>query len=229
MDTTSLNAQKRTTVRKGMNQLRRDGFLPAVLYGPAMEAVPLQLQAREAEKLLTRLQGTVLIDLLLDGEKHTAIVRELQRDVLLGDLLHVDFMAVAMDQMLTITVPITLVGAAPAASTGEYAVMAGISEVEVECLVRDMVNSLEISVEALDELGDTLTVANLNAPPGVTILSDPEDTVARVTYAGILETEEEEEEALELDAEDVEVIEKGKVPEKDEDAEAAAVQPQDAK
>ena len=209
-----------------MNQLRRDGFLPAVLYGPAMEAVPLQLQAHEAGQLLTRLQGTVLIDLLVEGEKHTVIVRELQRDVLRGDPLHVDFMAVAMDQMLTITVPITLVGVAPAASTGEYAVMAGISEVEVECLARDMVNSLEISVEALDELGDTLTVANLKVPPGVTILSDPEDTVARVTYAGILETEEEEEEeALELDAEDVEVIEKGKVPEEDE---AAAVQPQDA-
>ena len=227
MDTVSLNAQKRTTVRKGLNQLRRDGLLPAVLYGSAMEAVPLQLQAHEAGQMLTRLQGTVLIDLLVDGEKHTTIVRELQRDVLRGEPVHVDFMAVAMDQMLTISVPITLVGAAPAVATGEYAVMAGISEVEVECLARDMVNSLEISVEALDELGDTLTVTDLIVPPGVTILSDPQGTVARVSYAGILETEEEvEEDILELDAEDVEVIEKGKVAE-DED-EAASGQLEDA-
>jgi hypothetical protein len=122
-----------------------------------------------------------------------------------------------------------LVGESPAVVTGEYAVMAGISEVEVECLARDMVNSLEIGVEILDKLGDTLTVADLNAPLGVTILSDSEDTVARVVYAGILETEEEEqEEDLELDAEDVEVIEKGKVSEVDEGSEGAAEQPEGA-
>ncbi len=92
-----------------------------------------------------------------------------------------------------------------------------------------MVNALEVSVDGLSELGDTLTVADLTAPPGVTILSDAENTVARVAYAGILETEEEEEEeALELDADDVEVIEKGKIAEKDEDAEGAAEQPEEA-
>ncbi len=228
MDTASLKAQKRTTVRKGLNQLRREGLLPAVLYGASMEAVALQLQAHEAGQLLTRLQGTVLIDLLVDGEKHTAIVRELQRDVLRGDPLHVDFMAVAMDQTLTITVPITLVGEAPAIATGELAIMTGISAVEAECLAKDVVNVLEVSVDGLSELGDTLTVADLTAPPGVTILSDAENTVARVAYAGILETEEEEEEeALELDVEDVEVIEKGKVAKDDEDAEDAAAQPEE--
>ena len=225
MDTESLQAQKRTTVRKGLNQLRREGFLPAVLYGPSIEAMQLQLPAQEAGQLLTRLRGTVLIDLLVDGEKHTTIVRELQRDVLRGDLLHVDFMAVAMDQMLTISVPIKLVGESPVVVTGQYAVMAGISEVEVECFARDMVNSVEISVEALAELGDTLTVADLDAPPGVTILSNSNDTVARVAYAGILETEEEEkEDTLALDAEDVEVIEKGKVSDADEDAEGPSEQ-----
>lgn len=219
MDTLSLDAQKRTHVRKGINRLRREGLLPGVLYGPLMEAVPLQLPAHEAGKVLTRLQGTVLIDLLVDDEKYTVIVRELQRDVLRGDALHVDFMAVSMDQMLTITVPITLVGESPAVATGEYAVMSGVSEVQVECLARDMVNSLEISVEPLSELGDILSVADLISPQGVTILSDPEDTVARVTYAGTLETEDEEEVEemdLELDAADVEVIEKGKVIDEDE-------------
>lgn len=219
MDTLSLGAQKRTTVRKGLNRLRSEGLLPGVLYGPLMEAVPLQLHAHEAGKVLTRLQGTVLIDLLVDDEKHTVIVRELQRDVLRGDAVHVDFMAVSMDQMLTITVPITLVGESPAVETGEYAVMAGVSEVQVECLARDMVNSLEISVEPLSELGDIVSVSDLIAPQGVTILSDPEDTVARVTYAGILETEDEEEVEemdLELDAAGVEVIEKGKVTDEDE-------------
>ena len=216
METLSLTAQKRDTVRKGLNRLRREGFLPAVLYGPGVEAIPLQLPAHQAGQLLNRIRGTVLLELSVDGEKYTTIVRDLQRDVLLGTPLHVDFMAVAMDQKLTITVPIRLVGEAPAVATGEYAVMTGISEVEVECLPRDMVNSLEVSVDSLAELGDTLTVADVDAPPGVTIISDSGDNVARVAYAGILETEEEEEEdVFDLDAEDVEVIEKGKIDEED--------------
>ena len=216
METALLSAQKRDTVRKGLNRFRREGFLPGVLYGPGMEAIPLQLRAHEAGQFLNRLRGTVLIELSVDGEKYTTIVRELQRDVLLGDPVHVDFMAVAMDQKLTITVPIRLVGESPAVATGEYAVMTNISEVEVECFARDMVNSLEVSVDALAALGDTLTVADVDTPTGVTILSDAGDTVARVSYAGILETEEEEEEdVLELDAEDVEVIEKGKIDEDD--------------
>ena len=177
-----------------------------------MDPVALQLPAHEAGQLLTRLQGTVLIDLEVDGQTHTTIVRELQRDVLRGNPVHVDFMAVDMEQVLNIMVPINLVGESPAVATGEYAVMTSLYELEVECLPKDIINIIEVSVEGLTDLGDTILVSDVVVPEGINILTDLEESVARVAYAGIVEVEEEEEEeeGLELDAEDVEVIEKGK-------------------
>jgi len=213
MESTSLKAQTRTVITKGLNRLRRDGLLPGVLYGSNVDPVALQLPAHEAGQLLTRLQGTVLIDLEVDGQTHTTIVRELQRDVLRGHPVHVDFMAVDMEQVLTIMVPINLVGESPAVATGEYAVMTSLYELEVECLPKDIINIVEVSVEDLTDLGDTILVSDVVVPEGINILTDLEEAVARVAYAGIIEVEEEEEEeeGLELDAEDVEVIEKGKV------------------
>ena len=217
MDNASLEAQTRTVIGKGLNLLRRNGLLPGVLYGSKIEPIALQLPAHEAGQVLTRLQGTVLIDLELDGQSHTTIVRELQRDVLRGHPLHVDFMAVDMDQVLTITVPISLVGESPAVATGEYAVMTSLYDLEVECLPKDIINLIEVNVEDLTELGDTILVSDIDVAEGITILTDMEEAVARVAYAGIVEVEEEEEEedGLELDAEDVEVIEKGKVSDDD--------------
>ena len=212
MESTSLKAQTRTVISKGLNRLRRDGLLPGVLYGSNVDPVALQLPAHEAGQLLTRLQGTVLIDLEVDGQTHTTIVRELQRDVLRGNPVHVDFMAVDMEQVLNIRVPISLVGESPAVATGEYAVMTSLYELEVECLPKDIINIIEVSVEGLTDLGDTILVSDVGVPEGINILTDLEESVARVAYAGIVEVEEEEEEeeGLELDAEDVEVIEKGK-------------------
>ena len=121
-------------------------------------------------------------------------------------------MAVDMEQVLNIMVPINLVGESPAVATGEYAVMTSLYELEVECLPKDIINIIEVSVEGLTDLGDTILVSDVVVPEGINILTDLEESVARVAYAGIVEVEEEEEEeeGLELDAEDVEVIEKGK-------------------
>ena len=212
MESTLLKEQTRTVITKGLNRLRRDGLLPGILYGTDMNPVALQLPAHEAGQILTRLQGTVLIDLEVDGQNHTTIVRELQRDVLTGHPLHVDFMAVDMKQVLTITVPISLVGESPAVATGEYTVMTSLYDLEVECLPKDMINIIEVSVDGLTDLGDSILVSDVIVPEGIKILTDLEEAVARVAYAGIVEVEEEEEEeeGLELDAEDVEVIEKGK-------------------
>lgn len=212
MDKTLLKAEKRNVIGKGIKKLRRDGWLPAILYGPSLDPVAIQLSALEASNVLRRIQGTVLIDLEVEGNIHTTIVRDLQSDILRGNPTHVDFFAVDMLQKLTINVPISLVGESIADASGELAVMTNLFEVQVECLPNDIINVLEVDKESLTELGDTLIVADIEVPEGITILTDSNETVARVAYAGIIEVEEEveDEEALDIDAEDVEVIEKGK-------------------
>lgn len=209
METITMTGETRVTLRKGLGALRRSGYLPGVMYGAGTAPIPLQLKENHASQILNRLQGTVLIDLNLDGNVYKTVVREIQRDVLSGGVLHVDLMAVAMDQVLSMTIPIHLVGEAPAAATGEFAVITGLNEIEVECLPADIISSVEANVDSLSEMGDVLTVKHLVLPDEITVLTEQEEVIARVSYAFSVE-EEEEEEVSEIDAEDVEVIEKGR-------------------
>lgn len=221
MDTNKIEAETRTTVRKGVGRLRRKGKLPAVMYGPAADPVAIQLDAHDAAILLNRIQGTVLIDLEVDGKVHKTVVRETQRDVIRGNLLHIDFMKVAMDQTIVTTVPVTIVGEAPVLSQGDYMIVTLLNEVQIECLPGDLINNVDVSAEEFTDPNSVLTAGDLFLPKGITLLSAREDVIARVSYASRV-TEEEEAEDEVFDAEDFEVLERGK----DEEDDVAGGQPE---
>src|SRR5262245_46737689 len=110
MDTIELNATKRTVTGKQVGQLRREGKLPAVLYGPGLEPATIQLDAREATRAIRHLVGTQLINLNVEGQTKKVLLRELQRDALKGHYLHADFYAVDMNREIRVKIPINLVG-----------------------------------------------------------------------------------------------------------------------
>ena len=221
MDTNKIEAETRTAVRKGVGRLRRTGKLPAVMYGAAAEPVAIQLNSHDAAILLNRLQGTVLIDLEVDGKVHKTVVRETQRDVVRGNLLHIDFMKVAMDQTIVTTVPISIIGEAPVLSQGDYMIVTLLNEVQIECLPGDLIGNINISAEEFTDPDSVVSVGDLFIPKGITLLSSPEDVIARVSFASRV-TEEEEAEDEEFDAEDFEVLEHGK----DEEGDVAGEQPE---
>lgn len=221
MDTNKIEAETRTAVRKGVGRLRRTGKLPAVMYGAAAEPVAIQLNSHDAAILLNRLQGTVLIDLEVDGKVHKTVVRETQRDVVRGNLLHIDFMKVAMDQTIVTTVPISIIGEAPVLSQGDYMIVTLLNEVQIECLPGDLIGNINISAEEFADPDSIVSVGDLFMPKGITLLSSPEDVIARVSFASFV-TEEEEAEDEEFDAEDFEVLERGK----DEEGDVAGEQPE---
>ena len=221
MDTNKIEAETRTAVRKGVGRLRRTGKLPAVMYGAAAEPVAIQLNSHDAAILLNRLQGTVLIDLEVDGKVHKTVVRETQRDVVRGNLLHIDFMKVAMDQTIVTTVPISIIGEAPVLSQGDYMIVTLLNEVQIECLPGDLIGNINISAEEFTDPDSVVSVGDLFIPKGITLLSSPEDVIARVSFASRV-TEEEEAEDEEFDAEDFEVLERGK----DEEGDVAGEQPE---
>ncbi len=219
MDTNKIEAETRTAVRKGVGRLRRTGKLPAVMYGAAAEPVAIQLDSHDAAILLNRIQGTVLIDLEVDGKIHKTVVRETQRDVVRGNLLHIDFLKVAMDQTIVTTVPVTIVGEAPVLSQGDYMIVTLLNEVQIECLPGDLIGNIDISAEEFTDPDSVVSAGDLSVPKGITLLSSPEDVIARVSFASRV-TEEEEAEDEEFDAEDFEVLERGK----DEEGDVAGEQ-----
>jgi large subunit ribosomal protein L25 len=195
-----LVVEKREETGKGVaRRLRAAGRVPAVLYGHDVEATPLSVDARDLIHLFHTGAGTnVLVDLVVDGREHLAMAREVQRDHIKGRFIHVDFLAVSRTQQVTVSVPVRLVGESAGVKAGGV-LEHHLWDVQVECLPTEVPDAIEADVSAL-EIGDSLKVADLVAPGGVTILTSPDESVVAVQQPQARIELEEAAEAVEGEA-----------------------------
>ena len=207
-----LTAERRTVQGKQVKQLRRQGWVPGVMYGHGFDPVPLQFEARSLRQVLSQTGGSQLIRIKVKGQKQPerALVREVQRDPIRGTLLHVDFYRVKMTERLTAEVPLEIVGESPVVEQKEGILLQGLSTVEVECLPGNLVDAIEVDLSDLTEVDQALHVRDLAVPAGIEILTDPDEMIVRVVP---LEVREEIEEVI-PEAEEIEVITGVKVKEK---------------
>lgn len=228
MEAMKLDVKVRSRIGKRVKALRREGVLPGVLYGAGIEAVPIEMDGRDASRLLDRASRSTLIELSLDGAQHTVLVRDVQRDVIRRDYLHVDFLNVAMDVLIRAEVPIELVGSAPAAKEAGVVLVTGVNEVEVEALPADLMDRITVDLSGLVEIDDSITVADLYLGENVEVITDPDELVARVIYQAeeIIEEPEVEEELEALTEEELEALEAAEA-EEEEEEEAAEAQEQE--
>lgn len=220
----ALEAQPRTLTGKKVKQLRAEELIPGVIYGPKLEkAIPFQAPYRKLQDSLRAAGSTNLLEVTIEDEVHNVLVRDVQRDIIRGDLLHVDFYVVPLGQVFRTVVPIALVGEAEIVRSGFAQLITGsTTAVEVECLPSEIPDELTLDISQIVEIGEALTVADLAVPENVTILADPTEVLIRTDYAVAPEVEEEEEEELEevFDAEGVEVVKRGKDEEEEEEENA---------
>lgn len=195
MEKFEIVAEQRTVTGNQVRALRRQGLLPGIVYGRGIEPIVVQLDQRSASKVLSSASSSTLIDLQVGKESHKVLVREIQRDVIRGDYTHVDFLKVAMDVAISAMVPVELVGEAPGVAELGGILVAGLNEIEVEALPADLPDRIEVELDVLKEIDDAITVGDLFLGEGVTLLTSPEEDIARVVYMAeeILEEEVEEE------------------------------------
>ena len=180
MDQIELSAEPRAVIGKQVKALRRQGVLPANIYGGG-ESTPIQVEARPALHALARAGKTHLIRLNLAGGQATnVLVKDYQRHPTRGDVLHVDFYRVAMDQKLRVDVPVRLHGDAPAIKTHDATVFQQLATVSVEALPSDLPEAVDVDVSGLEDLDSTIHVRDLTAPAGAVILTDPDELVVKV-------------------------------------------------
>jgi large subunit ribosomal protein L25 len=192
MEALELKAEARQTTGKGVGQLRRQGLVPAVVYGKGVEADPIQIEAKVLRKVLAQAGTHQLIALQIGSKRpRMTLARDIQIDAVKRSMLHVDFYAVNMREKVTAEVPLVFVGVSPAVKDLNGILVQGLSEVEIECLPADLISAIEVNVEGLTELDSMLTVADLVVPNSITILSDPESMVAKVEPPRLEEVEEE--------------------------------------
>ncbi|RLC67449.1 MAG: 50S ribosomal protein L25 [Chloroflexi bacterium] len=217
MERIELKVEKRTLLGKKVKRLRRQGLIPAIIYGHETEPIPVQIEERELTRVLAQAGPNRLITLRLDGRPRLALAREIQRDVITDKLLHVDFYTVVMTEKLSAEVPLVLVGESPAVERREGVLQHGIDTVEVECLPGDLIHSIEVDLSELKELGQAIYVKDLKVPPSVEILTDGEEMVVKVVPI----VEEVEEEEVAVAPGEVEVVTKRKEEEFEEEKEEA--------
>lgn len=215
MEKVVIPAEKRTVIGKQVRALRREGKLPAVIYGHGIDPISIVLDAHSASRILAKASSSTLVTIELDGVQYPTLVREKQLDFIRNRPIHVDFMAVSMTEKLTASVGVHIEGEAPAVKEYGAILVTGLTELEVECLASDLPERFVVDVSGLVEISDGIYVKDVVAPANVEILSDPEEMIVVATA---MAAEEVEEEVLEVEeGEEPEVIEKGKKEEEEEE------------
>ena len=218
MEKVIVQAEKRTVIGKQVKALRREGKLPAVIYGYGIDPISIVLDTRSSSRTLAKATSSSLITIELDGQEYPTLVREKQLDFIRNSIIHVDFMAVSMTEKITASVGVHVVGESPAVKEFGAILVTGLTELEVECLAADLPERFTVDVSGLAEISSGVYVRDVVPPANVEILNDPEEMIV-VATAMAAEEEEEEEELLEgeEELEEPEVIGKGKEEEEGEE------------
>lgn len=191
--TLTLEGERREALGRHVKALRREGITPANLYGRGAESISFQAESRALDRLVTDGGRGSLVELTIDGEKHQTLLRNLQRHPVTRAILHADFYIVEMNRPVQTTVPVHLVGDAPAARLPGAVITHLTHEVTIECLPANIPAAVELDVTVLEELEVSLHVSDITAPEGVEILTDGETIIVRATHSRVAATVEADE------------------------------------
>lgn len=191
MADSSLKVDKREVVGKKTRFLRRQGLTPVHVFGHGVESLPLQCKTDELMHTIARKGTTRLLDIMVKGEKETrsVFIREIQRDLISGDLIHVDFYQVNKSEKIRMAVPIVLAGEAPVLKLKNNIVEQIMTELEVECLPGNLPPQIEVDLSGLVEINQAIHVRDLKLKDGVAVTAPPDQIVVKAS--AIAEEKEE--------------------------------------
>ncbi len=177
---TSVTAKVREAHKRSIKtELRKSGYVPAVVYGFKTDSTPIAVDAKQLEKTI-RIEGrNAILTLDVEGKNVNAVLKEVQKDPVQGKLVHLDFLAVSMRQELEVEVPVVVVGVSPGVKEGGV-LQQPIRELKVSAKPNDLPESVEVDISAL-AIGDTLTVGEVRDKSKYTILNEDEDVLVTIS------------------------------------------------
>lgn len=203
--TYELTVEPRTLLGKRTHQLRRQGIVPAVVYGHKIDPTPVAVDSKELERVYLRAGNNSIVDLHVgkDATAQKVFIHNVQRDPVKHLLSHVDFMVVNLLEEITTTVSIVLVGESPAVKAGDGILIHPMDHLQIRTLPTNVPQVLEVDISGLDEVDKALYVSDIEVPANVHVLSPEEELVAKVSALRAEPEEEvEAEEAAEEEAEE---------------------------
>ncbi len=189
-----IELEERKVVRKGLSGLRASGSIPAVIHNHGQESILVMGPEMELTKIYNEAGMHHPLNLVVGSEKYLALIKDADINPVKRRLQHVVFQAIRQDEKVEAEVPIHFEGEAPAEKVG-LMVLRQLDSVEVEALPRDLPDEMLVDASKLAELHDEITVADLQVPAGVTVLTEADHPIARVTETKAMISEEEAAEA----------------------------------
>jgi len=192
MQELKIKATKRDVLGKKTRFLRRQGITPAHLFGHSLESIALQCDSNELKKIVTQAGTTRLITLNVEGdnEAKNVFLREIQKDFLTRDLLHVDFYQVRKGEKMTMDVPIVLVGDSPALKGKGRILSRGTTVLALECLPEKVPPQIDVDISILTELDQSIYVKDIILDKDIMVHDDPELLVVKISEISIKVEEE---------------------------------------
>lgn len=212
----TLIAKNRKSIGKKIKTLKKEGFLPAVLYGPKVKSLPIEVNFKDFEKIYKEAGESSLLSLQVGKEKFTVLIHELGIDPLSGQPIHVDFYQPDLKKEIEAKILIVIEGESSAVKELGGTIIKNISELEVRALPQDLPREIKIDVSSLNTFEEHISVKDLKLPEGVKILKDPEEILVRVIPPQKIE--EELEKPIEEKVGEVEKVGKKKEGSAEEDS-----------
>lgn len=182
MERMQVTAKPRTAASKALlRKFREEGFVPGIVYGKKSEPRTVAVDSKDLAAILHSPGGSnTLVDLYVDGEQQTAMIKALDRDILFHDrFTHVDFLRISLTDKLEVHVPVLLTGEAAGVKEGGV-LQQPLRDVAVKCLPTEIPEHLELDVSNLG-VGESLAVADLSMPPGVELITEPDEMIVTIT------------------------------------------------
>ena len=201
-----ISCQKRDIKTRGyLNELKRSGIVPGTIYGKGIDNQAISISLKQLTRTFQTHGSRGLFSLEIDGGSGLmVVVREVQRNPITGHIIHVDFWKVRLDEKITSTVGVSIIGEEEIMKKGGI-LQSGAKEIEISCLPQDIPETLVYDIAAL-EIGEKVTVADLQVPGEVEIITDLETMIATV-LAPAISAEAEEAEGEGAEAEETEATE----------------------
>jgi large subunit ribosomal protein L25 len=172
--------EERTVINKGLQHLRREGKVPAVVHDHGKPSMHVSADYRALAKVYEKAGKHHPVQLTLGGKQHLALIKDAHFEPVKHRLQHIVFQAIKQNEKVTAEIPVVLVGDEIPAEKASLIVLTHLDVVEVEALPRDLPDQLTVDATTLAEVGDRLTVADIKVPAGVAVSVDPEHVIATV-------------------------------------------------
>jgi large subunit ribosomal protein L25 len=198
-----LNATHRTTLGRKVNTLRKEGLVPAELYGHGIENIHLSVDAKKLEEVYDESGESVMVNLVIDadaGKKRPIIINDLALDPVTDEILSADFYQVRLDEKITVYVPIIFTGVSGAVKDEGGILVKAMQEIEVEALPNDVPKEIVVDISKINHIGESIHISDMDIASNIEVLVDAETVIATVTEKASEEEEQVASAEIDVDA-----------------------------